>query len=971
MTPYPIDDYENHYRPHCSYRYWNSLSNSFSESEFAMISVNMRSMKNKFSEFKAHLASCKIRFAIIILTETWVTEIEDYTFDLDGYNCISLYRPNGVRGGGIKIYHFDSLLVNRIDDLTSVDGDCERIFVDVLVPNVGSMIVGAIYRPPQLDVRDFNQSFCRILESIKHKSCIIAGDININIMNSNTDPLVQDYIDSYTQHAFTNEISLPTYHSPITGSDISCLDHILTNLSLDKTSLVIKPNLSDHFATALILSKEIPSPPKVIKFRSFDSGRIENFKENITDEFSRFSPPSDEPNAHAVYLVKFLNKVLNKFFPIMTKTLSNKRLKSPWITSDIVKCIRKKHRWYRMMRAGQINRSCYADLTRKLRQILQMAEEDYYFIRFKSLNHDMKRNWRVLNELLGRTQIRNPDNFVINNENTSDPKIISSEFCKYFISHPRSIHNSVPVSNTDYSYLIPQSNNVSNFNPCTEQEIRHILVNMKKEGGLDDIPRKFMRLCQFQVSHRLSNLFNKCLACGIFPDCLKSAKIKPVHKKGPKNLIKNYRPISILSNISKIFEAVIYTRLNQHFLSENLLSHKQFGYRKDRNTEMAILDLLSKILPAIEKKKFAIIVFLDYSACFDSISREILLKKLDAYGITGNDLRLIGSYLANRVQSVIFGNSESEKLTQDIGVIQGSRLGPLLYDIYSNDFNYLCSEDENIQYADDTCLVYIGDDLNELVQQVNRRLNMVNDWCNANKLFLNRTKSEFMLVTTRHVHTDPEIFIGEDKLSRVGVFRYLGVNIDSSLKYHTQLNLIKAKFSQHCGASYRLRNRLDLTAAKNLYYSCFYSVATYCICVYGGVMLCTQRAASIIKLQSKIMKNLFKKFLPESTNLFKDMKILKLPDIYRLRAAVYMFRVVVLDECPTVRRNLSLDYPDHQYSTRTSNDLILPFPRVEALRMNFQYQFVDVWNSIPDHIKEAVNLKTFKRMLLNHFLDNY
>ena len=157
---------------------------------------------------------------------------------------------------------------------------------------------------------------------------------------------------------------------------------------------------------------------------------------------------------------------------------------------------------------------------------------------------------------------------------------------------------------------------------------------------------------------------------------------------------------------------------------------------------MAILDLIFKILPAIENKKFAICVFLDYTACFDTISRDMLIDKLEKYGIRGEELNLMKSYLSNRKQVVLHSGSVSSKMNQNIGVVQGSRLGPLLYDIYSNDFNYLCANDENILYADDTCLVYLGDDIVSLVSHVNMRLEIINDWCNSNKLFLNRTKSE-------------------------------------------------------------------------------------------------------------------------------------------------------------------------------------------------------------------------------------
>ena len=162
-----------------------------------------------------------------------------------------------------------------------------------------------------------------------------------------------------------------------------------------------------------------------------------------------------------------------------------------------------------------------------------------------------------------------------------------------------------------------------------------------------------------------------------------------------------------------------------------------------------------------------------------------------------------------------------------------------------------------------------------------------------------------------------------------------------------------------------------MSAAIKLYYSCFYSIATYCITCYGGIMLCTRRCDTLCNIQNRIMKNLFHKFFPHSNNLYKDTKILKLPEVYKLRVATYMFRVLVLNECPTIRNNLYLSYPEHDHNTRNSTDLVLPFPRVEVIRYNFRYQFVNVWNSIPVHLKQLTKVSTFKKAVMNHFLDEY
>ena len=967
MMNFSQGDLEYFYEPDCKINTWNSMKYG---NKFSIISMNIRSMHNKFSEFLVNLAQCKMKFSFIILTETWVVEKNDFLFEIPGYKCVSLYRSGEQRGCGIKVYCLNDIDVSVIDSETAINDYCEQLFVKTYLPGLGKLIIGAIYRPPNRSVHGFCEHFGNTLDFINSTKCVIVGDININILNKDNDSSVQNYIDVLNQHYFSNEINKPTYISPVTNTDISCLDHILTNFSFNKKSFILKPNLSDHYPVCLIVDKTIDLKPISIRFRDFSRQNTDYFKENLASEFQFYCPPN-EANEKAVYLTIFFSKILKKYFPIKTKKVSCKRFNYPWITTTIVKCIRKKHRWYRMMKNGLITYDSYQRISKKLRKLLKMCEEEYYIKKLTSLNRDVKRSWRVLNKLLGKNKVTLPDSFLINNDEIFDRTIICEEFSNYFVNHPQNIHESVPFSNTDYSHLI-QHNPISvQFTPCSQDEVQNIISSMKKEGSLDDISRKFLRIAMPHASEHVASLINTCLEQGIFPEIFKTAKINPVFKKGHRNLIKNYRPIAILRNIGKNFEAVIYARLKQFFDHHNLLSDKQYGFRTGKSTEMAILDLIHKLLPAIEDKKFAVCVFLDYSACFDTISRDILLDKAWAYGVRGEESELLKSYLTSRFQFISLDGVESRKLQQNIGVIQGSRLGPLLYDIYSNDFNYLCSDDENILYADDTVLVYQGDNLDNLIHHVNQRLLIVNDWCSANKLFLNRSKSEYMIVTNRQISSNLQVSIGNDVLNRVNTFRYLGVNLDSGLKFQSHIDITKTKLSRICGSSFKLRSHVNLNAATNLYYSGFYAIATYCISCYGGVMMCSRRCDSLLRIQKRVVKNLFSKFFPNSANLYKDAKILKLNDVYRLRVSSYMFRIIVLNECPTIRSSLRLDYAQHGHNTRNAGNLMLPFPRVDVLKMNFEYQFINIWNNIPNEFKNLPTISSFKKALINHCINEY
>lgn len=931
--------------------------------------MNIRSLSGKFSEFVTHLNLLETKFTVLVVTETWLKESTDVAYDIDGYNCFSLHRENQI-GGGIKLYVDDSFDANVVQELTSVDGAYERLFIKLNVPGLGDITVGGIYRPPSKSVNAFCEQLNDVLTCLNISRCVLLGDFNIDVLNTSNSQ-VQNLTDTFYQYNFRNDINLPTYHSPISNADVSCLDQIWHNLSIPRRSFVVGPNMSDHYAVCILFNKKNDSKVQSVKFRNFGASNQRNFHDAAQSEFSQFSPPSYNVNEYSVYLVKFLTKILNKYFPVKTKKISLKRINSPWITSAIIKCIRKKFRWHRLWKQNIIMERSYKEYAAELRSLLRVAEREYYVRRFNALDNDIKRNWKILNKLLGNTSGITSENFKINETNVTNPDIICHEFSRHFLEHPRNIHNSVASCSSNYMHNIPM-NPVSMFlHHSTKEEVSLFIKRLRKNGGIHDISRRFLILCDNFVPEYMCKLFNMCIDESIFPDNLKTALITPVHKKGPKNIISHYRPISILLNFNKVFESLLHTRILSFFNSNMLLSNNQYGFRKGMNTELAVFNLISKVLPAIENKKFCISVFLDYSACFDTLSRPILFEKLYRYGVRGGALDLLKSYFSNRNQYVVYGNSKSECSQQQLGVIQGSKTGPLFFDIYSNDFNFLCTNDENILYADDTCLVYVGDCLETLVQHVNLKLSVILEWCNSNKLALNPTKSEFMLITNRKIQVQPQIFIGNNLIKCVDNFKYLGVNIDNKLKFFNQIIQVKGKLSKMCGVSFRLSGYFNKKAAMNMYYSCVYSSVSYCISVWGGVLLCTHRGDNLIRLHARTVKNLFNKFSPVGTCPFKANKILKLPDIFKLRVSIYMYKVMILNEHPTLRRDLYISYSEHRYNTREAGFLITPFPRVEVIRMNFKYQFVQIWNQIPMTLKELPTLRMFKRSLTALMFDNY
>ena len=264
---------------------WNKFGKVYRKCCLSFMTMNARSLSNKFTEFLSYLSSLQQKITFILITETWLNEANDTLFEIPGYKSHNYFRTSGV-GGGMKLYFLDHITSNIFSDVSLIA--CEFLIVDTHVPGVGQIRVCGIYRPPNKSIGDFLSCMDTLLETSCNSDIVLLGDFNINTFDVNNSN-VQRYINLFESYGLRNEISLSTYVSPSNMIDGSCIDHIWHNLQIRRDSYVLKPNMSDHYAVVTVFQTEVENEPITIKFRDYSILKVQNYLNRVFNEFSCFS----------------------------------------------------------------------------------------------------------------------------------------------------------------------------------------------------------------------------------------------------------------------------------------------------------------------------------------------------------------------------------------------------------------------------------------------------------------------------------------------------------------------------------------------------------------------------------------------------------------------------------------------------------------------------------------------------------
>ena len=546
-------------------------------------------------------------------------------------------------------------------------------------------------------------------------------------------------------------------------------------------------------------------------------------------------------------------------------------------------------------------------------------------------------------------------------------------FNNFFVNIGKNLAAEIkPVSTKFNNYLAGNFLNSFSASPTNQNEIESIVLsfNSKSSSGYDSIPMSIVKASISSISPALELVINSSIASGCFPNALKLAKVCPVFKSGVKTEITNYRPISILSCFSKLLEKIMYLRLLDYLNHNNILTHSQFGFRKNHSTQMALLTLYDKIASAANNHDYAVGVFINLSKAFDTLDHNVLLCKLHHYGIRGINLDWFNSYLCNRAQYVSIDNIISSARVISCGVPQGSILGPLLFILYINDIVAASKLLHFILFADDTNLFYSCRNFDSLIQTLNSELDKLALWFRANKLSLNISKTNFMFFGHKPYSITPQISIDGMLLKQVSSTKFLGVIIDAHLTWKDQISSVSNKISRGIGALNRVKYILSPKLLLLLYHMLIYPHLLYCCIVWGCAA--QSHLVHLRSLQKRAIRLITNSpFRSASKPLFIKLNLLAQGDICVLQTLQFliMYKAKLLPaSCLSL---LAVAEPHKHYNTRQISFFkCVPF-KSNISKMCLRTRGPMLWDSLPAFIKIITSIFIFKREVYKFLINKY
>ena len=796
----------------------------------------------KLCEFKTFVRDQN--FDIVAITETWLDNtIPDEVLKTSGYSTI-FRRDRNRHGGGTALMVSDSLVVSRLHDIEPIND--EIMCFDVTLPGskpVKHLFLCLCYRPPDRDILEFLHSFELTIEAGQKgnfSAYVAIGDFNcrnsafwVGDTSKHEGRMLKAVIDSY------NLYQLVDFPTRFQDNSSSCLDLIITNRAMFIKNIIPYEPLHkcDHIPLSFEIAVQYPKikPFKrmvwnfnqanwnklIVDLQNFDWNSILNL-ENL-DEVTQ------------LWTEKFL-ELAKGSVPCLEVLIRPKD--KPYMNKAIKLLIRKRNRAFHKFKGSrsQTDWEIYRNFRNLVVSEIRKSQHHYYKNISLKLQHEptsSKAWWKYVKILSGEEVIQTNcplwnDGILIYDQKEK------ADLMNDFFASITTLEDSdtFPTENIVPSPPIPEL-------AISSDDVYKILstLDISKATGPDLIGNKFLKICALPLSPILAKLFNRSLQEAHFPDYWKLAYITPIYKKGDRNSCTNYRPVSLLCCVSKVFERLVFNHIYPFLKERQLIVPNQSGFQPGDSTVNQLVNIVHQLYKASDQGEETLAVFLDLTKAFDKVWHNGLLHKLNKYGITGIWNSWFKSYLSNRKAQVVLNGQKSKLNAVRAGVPQGSVLGPLLFLLYIND---ITDNLESLAYmfADDTSLFKSGKDINILAGIISRDLVKIYNWSVYWKVGTNASKCAVMLFSRKQIPTRvPALTLGNEILHTVTQHKHLGLILSANLTWTAHINDISTTARRRLGALKTLKYRVGRKVLEHCYFAYIRSVLDYADIIYDNCSL--------------------------------------------------------------------------------------------------------------------------------------
>ena len=926
--------------------------------------ININSLRHKFDSLKWIF---KGNIDILVITETKLDgSFPTQQFFVEGYALPYRFDRKDNNGGGVFIYVREDIPCIELNT-QSITDNLEGICLEINLRKTKWLVFGG-YNYNKQNTDNYLAKLGPVLDHYMSQfdNILLLGDFN----SEPSELCMSEFCQLYN---LKNLITEPTcFKNPLNPSTI---DLIITNIprSFQNTE-IIDTGLSDHHSMTVTVMKTFfqKQAPICIKYRDYNKFNRHLFHSELSQNLNTIDTNC---SSYESFEATFMEQ-LNKHAPMKEKYVRANN--APYMNKNLSKAImnrtRLKNKYLRDR--NEVNRSKYNRQRNYCVNLFKREKRKYYTNLDPKLIIDNKKFWKTVKPLFSEKHKTNRTITLIDGDEIISSDIEVAEKMNEFFSNVvnkldiEGYQTENPATNTDeisdilyefknhpsilkikemihitnkFSFL---TTNIDNF----ATEIQNLNIN--KPTTFNNIPAKLLIENSDICSPHITQIYNESILSCNFPDLLKMADITPVHKKDEKTKMDNYRPVSILPTVSKLFERNMYDQIYayiDHYLSKYLC-----GFRKGYSTQHCLMVMLEKWRRALDKRMIAGALLTDLSKAFDCLNHKLLIAKLEAYGFDYESLTFIYSYLSVRQQRTKVNNSFSGWSDIKSGIPQGSILGPLLFNIYINDIFFFINENNLASYANDNTPYAIDSEANSLINTLVNNTSILIKWFKDNYFKINADKCHLLI--TNH-DEDVTAAIDGEIIKGSKLVKLLGINIDNELNFNVHVSNICNKVSLKLHALARISHMMSTDKLRLVLKAFIESQFGYCPLIW--------------MFHSRTLNNRINRLHERALRLvYKDEKssfesLLELDHSFSIhhrnlqRLATEMFKVIN-NLSPSFMKNV---FPDsiNSYNFRNTpefkqSNIHTVFNGTETI----SYRGPKTWTLVPNDIKNSKNLVEFK-----------